>query len=52
MKIIKKIEAEDRVGDFINEAFTDYAITSDVALNFEEYRNKCYDKITDFCKSI
>ena len=37
MKIIKKTEAEDRVGDFINEAFTDYAINNDVALNFEEY---------------
>ena len=37
MKIIKKTEAEDRVGDFINEAFTDYAVTSNVDLNFEEY---------------
>ena len=37
MKIIKKIEAEDKVGDFINEAFTDYAVTNNVALNFEEY---------------
>ena len=37
MKIIKKNEAEDKVGDFINEAFTDYAVTNNVALNFEEY---------------
>ena len=35
---IKRVnENEDRVGDFINEAFTDYAIKSEVALNFEEY---------------
>ena len=37
MKIIKKTEAEDIVGDFINKAFTDYAVSNDVALNFEEY---------------
>ncbi len=37
MKIIKKYEAEDRVGDFINEAFTDYAVSKSVDLNFEEY---------------
>ena len=37
MKIIKKIEAEDKVGVFINAAFTDYAETSNVDLNFEEY---------------
>lgn len=35
---IKRVnENEDRVGDFINETFTDYAIKSEVALNFEEY---------------
>ncbi len=27
----------ERVNDFINEAFTDYAIKNEVALNFEEY---------------
>ena len=37
MNIIKKTEAEDIVGDFINEAFTDYAVTNNVDLNFEEY---------------
>jgi ribosomal protein S18 acetylase RimI-like enzyme len=37
LKIIKKYEAEDRVGDFINEAFTDYAVSKSVDLNFEEY---------------
>ncbi len=36
--IIKRIsETDDRAGDFINKAFTDYAIKSEVALNFEEY---------------
>ena len=36
--IIERVsENDDRTGDFINEAFTDYAIKSDVALNFEEY---------------
>ena len=35
---IKRIsETDDRAGKFINEAFTDYAIKSKVALNFEEY---------------
>ncbi len=37
MKIIKKNETEDRIDEFINEAFTDYAVTNEVALNFEEY---------------
>ena len=37
MKIVKKTEEEDRVGKFVNEAFTDYAINSQVDLNFEEY---------------
>lgn len=36
--VIKRIdETDDRAGNFINEAFTDYAIKSEVALNFEEY---------------
>ena len=36
--IIKKIdETNDKVGEFINQAFTDYAIKSNVELNFEEY---------------
>ena len=36
--IIKKLtETDDRAGEFINKAFTDYAIKSEVALNFEEY---------------
>lgn len=35
---IKRIDENDeRAGRFINEAFTDYALKSDVALNFEEY---------------
>ena len=37
MKIIKKSEPEKQVGDFINEAFIDYAKSSDVDLNYEEY---------------
>ncbi|MCR5556867.1 MAG: hypothetical protein K6F75_04815 [Butyrivibrio sp.] len=37
MNIVKKSVAEDKVGDFINEAFTDYAVTNNVTLNFEEY---------------
>lgn len=37
MKIVKKIEAEDRVDNFINEAFTDYALVNQVALNYEDY---------------
>ena len=36
--IIERVsENDDRTGDFINEAFTDYAKKSEVALNFEEY---------------
>lgn len=36
--IIKKIEeTNDKAGEFINRAFTDYAIKSNVELNFEEY---------------
>ena len=39
MKIIKVNLNEDteRIDDFINEAFTDYALVNEVALNFEEY---------------
>ena len=37
MKIIKKSEPEEQVGNFINEAFIDYAKSSDVDLNYEEY---------------
>ena len=36
--VIKRIsENDDRAGQFINEAFTDFAIKSNVDLNFEEY---------------
>ena len=36
--IIKKIdETNEKVGEFINKAFTDYAIKWCVELNFEEY---------------
>ena len=36
--IIKKIdETNEKVGDFINKEFTDYAIKCCVELNFEEY---------------
>ncbi len=37
MNIVKKSEPEKKVGDFINEAFIDYAKSSDVDLNYEEY---------------
>ena len=36
--VIKRVsESDDRAGQFINEAFTDFAIKSSVDLNFEEY---------------
>ena len=36
--VIKRLsETDDRVGQFINEAFTDFSIKSNVVLNFEEY---------------
>jgi ribosomal protein S18 acetylase RimI-like enzyme len=35
--ILNKCEVDEKVGDFINEAFTDYAVTNNVDLNFEEY---------------
>ncbi len=37
MNILKKSEVDDKVGEFINVAFTDYAEVSNVELNFEEY---------------
>ena len=37
MKILKISEEDNRIGDFINIAFTDYAIAKEVDLNFEEY---------------
>lgn len=37
MKIKRIEENESRAGDFINRAFTDYALKCNVALNFEEY---------------
>ena len=37
MKIIKKSEPEEQVGNFINEAFIDYAKSSELDLNYEEY---------------
>jgi ribosomal protein S18 acetylase RimI-like enzyme len=43
--VIKRIsETDDRAGQFINEAFTDYAIKNKVDLNFEEY---CFVAETD-----
>ena len=36
--IISRISEEDeRTGEFINKAFTDYAVNNNVDLNFEEY---------------
>ncbi len=37
MVIKRLLETDDRVGHFINEAFTDFAVKSNVVLNFEEY---------------
>ena len=34
---IKRIEENEKTGEFINREFTDYAIDCDVALNFEEF---------------
>ena len=35
---IEKVNSDDsRVGEFVNFAFTDYAVKKDVILNFEEY---------------
>ena len=37
MNILKKSEVDDKVGTFINVEFTNYAISRNVDLNFEEY---------------
>ena len=37
MVIKRLLETDDKVGHFINEAFTDFAVKSNVVLNFEEY---------------
>lgn len=37
MKIIKNSDEEEKIGKFINEAFSDYAKSNDVALNYEDY---------------
>ena len=34
---IKRVEENDRIGEFINVAFSEYAADCDVALNFEEF---------------
>ena len=34
---IKRIEENDRIGEFLNFAFSEYAADCDVALNFEEF---------------
>jgi ribosomal protein S18 acetylase RimI-like enzyme len=37
LDIIKKSADEEIVGEFINRAFSDYAIANNVELNYEEY---------------
>ncbi len=37
MNIIKNSEDEEKIGKFINEAFSDYAKSNDVKLNYEDY---------------
>ncbi len=37
LKIIKKSDPEEIVGNFIDEAFTEFSKASDVALNYEDY---------------
>ena len=34
---IRRIEENEKTGEFINREFTDYAVDCDVALNFEEF---------------
>ncbi len=34
---IRRIEENEKTGEFINKEFTDYAVDCDVALNFEEF---------------
>ena len=47
---IERISIEDsKAGDFISQAFTDYAVKKDVILNFEEY---CYIAQNDAGKII
>ena len=52
MNIIKKSEPEKVVGEFIDKAFTDYAKTNDVALNFEEYWFVAEDDLGEIIGSI
>ena len=40
---IKRIEENEKTGEFINREFTDYAIDCDVALNFEEFTFEAED---------
>ena len=37
MRIVRKTEAEEKVGDFIGEAFEEYATSKNVELNYEDY---------------
>ena len=37
MKILKNIDDEERIGKFIDAAFSDYAKSNEVDLNYEEY---------------
>ena len=47
---IKRVEDNDRIGEFINVAFSEYAADCDVALNFEEF---CFvAERSDCCQSI
>ena len=34
---IRRIEDNEKIGEFINREFTDYAVDCEVALNFEEF---------------
>ena len=34
---IRRVSEDDRIGEFINTEFSDYAMDCDVALNFEEF---------------
>ena len=37
MKIVRKTEPEECVDEFVSAAFSDYAMSNDVALNYEDY---------------
>ena len=37
MNIVKKTQAEEAVGEFIDKAFTDFAKANNVDLNYEDY---------------